>query len=141
MLPDASMQDHRHPLLCDHTSEDKGPQGYQGMLLPICRTACPLVFLSRVSRLEVSEQKMPGSFRKRGGLADMGKSFNNHVRGRSELTIRAIMKEPSLASPRSAQGSGEKIKSPLQERAFFFLAPGAGLEPATWWLTATRSTD
>jgi len=21
------------------------------------------------------------------------------------------------------------------------LAPGAGLEPATWWLTATRSTD
>jgi hypothetical protein len=25
--------------------------------------------------------------------------------------------------------------------AFIYLAPGAGLEPAAWWLTATRSTD
>ena len=25
--------------------------------------------------------------------------------------------------------------------AFMYLAPGAGLEPATWWLTATRSTN
>ena len=31
--------------------------------------------------------------------------------------------------------------TPIQRNPLIYMAPRAGLEPATWWLTATRSTN
>ena len=51
--------------------------------------------------------------------------------------------DPFVINPILLPGNGPILinDGPNWLNPFFLMAPRAGLEPATWWLTATRSTN
>ncbi len=58
------------------------------------------------------------------------------------MTVPAIPEEAGRAVPRPPYGErGQQGAEPMRLSPSSQLAPRAGLEPATWWLTATRSTN